>query len=275
MEKIVNYSVLLTVYHKEKAANFRQALESIVTQSKPTNDFVIVADGPLTTELDAVLDEYQKKYSYINIVRLSENKGSGFASQAGLKHIKNDVLAKMDSDDISIPERMEKELAKINEGYDVVGGSIAEFEDDPNIIFSVKRLPQKQEDIIAFSKKRNPICNVTVMYKKSQIEAVGGYADLVVLEDYTLAIKLIQHGAKVTNLPEVMVKVRANKEQMVRRTNKTLIRNLKQLRKYMLDTKYISRSEYHRYNFQSFIFLITPPFVKRFLYKHLLRDKAE
>lgn len=275
MKQAQNYSVLLTVYHKEKAEYFRQALESIVTQSLPTNDFVIVADGPLTIELDAVLNEYQEKYSYINVIRLPENKGSGFASQAGLKYIKNEVFAKMDSDDIALPDRMAKELAKINEGYDVVGGAIAEFESDPEHVFSVKRLPQNQDEIIAFSKKRNPICNVTVMYKKSQIEAVGGYADLVVLEDYTLAIKLIQHGAKVTNLPDVLVKVRANKEQMIRRTNKTLIHNLKQLRKYMLATKYITKSEYHRYNIQSFLFLITPPFVKKFLYKHLLRDKAK
>lgn len=275
MDEFRNYSVLLTVYYKEKAESFAQALESVISQSKPTNDFVIVADGPLTPELDAVLEEYAQKYSYINVIRLPENKGSGFASQAGLLHIKNEVFAKMDSDDIALPDRMEKELAMINQGYDVVGGAIAEFEEDPNVIFSVKRLPQNQDDIIAFSKKRNPICNVTVMYKKSQIEAVGGYNDLVVLEDYTLAIKLIQHGAKVVNLPDVLVKVRANKEQMVRRTNKTLIHNLKQLRKYMLSTKYITKSEYYRYNFQSFIFLITPPFVKKFLYKHLLREKAE
>lgn len=274
MSEFNNYSVLLTVYHKEKGEYFRQALNSIIAQTKPTNDFVIVCDGPLTPELDNIINEYSTKYSYINVIRLMENRGSGFASQAGLKHIKNEILAKMDSDDISMPNRMEKELDMINRGFDVVGGSIAEFEQDPSAITSIKTLPEKQKAIIAFSKKRNPVCNVTVMYKKSQIEAVGGYADLVILEDYTLIVKLLQYGAKVINLPDILVKVRANREQIIRRTNQTLIRNLKQLRKYMLTTKYINRFEYHLYNFQSYLFLITPIFIKRFLYKNLLRKKA-
>lgn len=273
MKKYDNYSVLLTVYAKEKPEYFKDSLESIVTQTKPTDDFVIVADGPLTIELEKVLSEYQKRFDYIHLVRLKENHGSGYASQEGLKYIKNEVLAKMDSDDISFPYRMEKELAKINEGFDLVGGAIAEFEIDPSKISGIKRLPEKQEDIIKFSRRRNPICNVTVMYKKSLIEAVGGYSDLVVLEDYTLAVKLIQNGAKVTNLQEVMVNVRANKDQMVRRSDKTLLKNMKQLRKYMLRTGYISKFEYRRYNFETWLFCITPPFVKRFLYRVFLRKK--
>ncbi len=273
MKKYENYSVLLTVYSKEKAEHFRAALESIVTQSLPTNDFVIVADGPLNDELDEVIKEYQEKYSYINVVRTKENRGSGHASQEGLKHIKNEILAKMDSDDISLPNRMEKELAKINEGYDVVGGAIAEFEDDPSKITRVKRLPEEQKDIIKFSKRRNPVCNVTVMYKKSLIEAVGGYNDLYVLEDYTLAIKLLQHGARFINLQEVLVNVRSNIEQMERRSYKILKHNMKELRRYMLKTNYITKCQYLRYNCQTSIFLSMPPFMKKLMYKLFLRKK--
>lgn len=273
MKQYENYSVLLTVYDKEKPEHFVTAIESIVNQTLKTNDFVIVADGPLTFELDAILEQYTGKYPYINLIRLEKNKGSGYASQQGLKHIKNEVLAKMDSDDISVLDRMEKELAKINEGYDVVGGAIAEFSSDPNKIEGIKRLPQKLEDIIKFSRRRNPIANVTVMYKKSMIEQVGGYQDLVMLEDYTLAIKLIQSGAKVINLQEVMVNVRSGREQMIRRSNKMLYKNMKDLRKYMLDTKYITKSQYFCYNFQTWIFLSTPAFMKKILYKAFLRKK--
>lgn len=273
MKHYENYSVLLTVYEKEKPEYFKAALESIVNQTLKTDDFVIVADGPLTPELDSILEQYINEYPYINLIRLDENRGSGYASQQGLKHIKNEILAKMDSDDISVLNRMEKELAKINEGYDVVGGAIAEFSSDPNVIESIKRLPEKQEDVIKFSYRRNPIANVTVMYKKSMIEQVGGYNDLVILEDYTLAVKLLQSGAKVINLQEVMVNVRSNKEQMIRRSNKMLYKNMKELRKYMLNTKYITKSQYFRYNFQTWAFLATPPFLKRFLYKVFLRKK--
>jgi glycosyltransferase involved in cell wall biosynthesis len=273
MGRYENYSVLLTVYYKEKAEYFSLSLESIVSQTLPTNDFVIVCDGPLSEELNDVLKSYQSKYSYINVVRLPENRGSGYASMEGLKHIKNEVLAKMDSDDIALSDRMEKELAKINEGYDVVGGAIAEFESDPNVVEAVKYLPEKQEDIIKYSRKRNPIANVTVMYKKSMIEAVGGYNDLIILEDYTLAVKLIMSGAKVTNLQEVMVKVRSNRAQMVRRTTMMLYKNLKNLRKFMLLNKYISKREYHLYNFETWVFCIIPPFMKKFVYKIFLRRK--
>lgn len=268
-----NYSVLMTVYYKEKAQYFRQSIDSIIHQTLPTDDFVIVADGPLGDELNAVLAEYQEKYNCIHVYQLAENRGSGPASKEGLKHVRNEVLAKMDSDDIAVSHRMEKELAKINEGYDVVGGAIAEFSDNPDDIISVRMPPQNHQEIVKFSKRRNPISNVTVMYKKSQIEAVGGYPELYLLEDYTLAIKLIQNGAKVFNLQEVMVKVRSNQTQMKRRGDKYLKVHLKNLRKYMLDTKYITKFEYHRYNIEAFFFLATPYWLKRGIYKLFLRKK--
>ena len=105
-----NYSVLMTVYYKENPTFFETAIESILNQTLKTNDFVIVADGPLGEPLEAVLRKYESNPIF-TIVRTPENKGSGAASQAGLPYIKNEVFAKMDSDDISVPERMEKELA--------------------------------------------------------------------------------------------------------------------------------------------------------------------
>ncbi|MDY0345178.1 MAG: glycosyltransferase [Bacilli bacterium] len=267
------YSVLMTVYYKENPHHFRVAIDSIINQTLPTNDFVIVADGPLGEDLDAVLQEYQAKHDFIHVYRLDTNRGSGPASKEGFKHIKNEVLAKMDSDDIAVANRMERELEKINEGYDVVGGSIAEFVDNPEDIIAVRMPPQNHEEIVKFSRRRNPISNVTVMYKKSQIEAVGGYPELVLLEDYTLAIKLIQNGSKTFNLQEVMVKVRSNQRQMKRRGDKYLKVHLKKLRKYMLETKYITKCQYHRYNFEAFFFLATPYWLKRVLYKLFLRKK--
>lgn len=266
-----DYSVLMATYYKEEPAFLDAAINSIVSQTKKTNDFVIVCDGPLGKELNDVLEYYSSRYKYITIIRLSENHGVGFASQKGLQNIKNEVLAKMDSDDISLPDRMEKELAKINEGFDLVSGSIAEFEEDPNNPHSVKVMPQNQEQIIRYSKKRNPFCNVATMFKKSMIEQVGGFSDMNVAEDYTLGIKLIQAGARCYNFPDVLVNVRADKKQIARRSGRELFRNLKKLRKYMLDTKYISRHQYNLYNFESWVFCYSPSWIKRLLYKMFLR----
>lgn len=265
------YSVVLTVYAGEKPIFFDMSIQSLLNQTVKSNDIVVVCDGPLTDELNAVLEKY-KNNSSINIVRLSENHGSGYATQKGLEATKNEVVARMDSDDISVPSRMEKELNAINGGLDVVAGWIAEFNEDPSNPFSIKKMPSGGKNIIKYSKKRNPFCNVTFMYKKSKILAVGGYADLMYNEDYTLGIKCLQAKYNCDNLSEVLVNVRASDEQIKRRGNKQVRKNVKLLRKYMLKTKYINVFQYLWYNFLTDIFCLMPGFIKRFLYRKFLRQ---
>ena len=265
-----DYSVVLTVYAGEKPEYFELSIESLLKQTKASNDIVVVCDGPLTGDLDAVLKKYEGLKNF-NIVRLSENHGSGYATQKGLDATKNEVVARMDSDDISLETRMEKELKAINNGLDLVAGWISEFDRDPEKPFSIKTMPCGSKKIIKYSKKRNPFCNVTLMYRKSKILAIGGYADLMYSEDYTLAIKCLQANYKCDNLQEVLVNVRANSEQIKRRGNKDVRRNVKNLRKYMLKTKYINVFQYLWYNFLTDIFCLLPGFAKRIVYKKLLR----
>ena len=271
--KYLNYSVLMCVYYKEKPEFFNEAILSILNQTLKTNNFVIVCDGPLTRELDEVLLKHVSENKEITVVRLEKNQGVGAASQFGLQYIKNEVLAKMDSDDIADEHRMERELEIINSGFDVVGGAIAEFIGDKNNIVGVRMPPEKHYDIVQFSKKRNPVNNVTIMYKKSQILEVGGYLNANFLEDYTLDIKLIQHGRKFYNIQDIMVFVRTNDDQIKRRGDKKLRKGFKALRKMMLRDKYITRGEYIKYSFEGFMFMIMPGFIKKFLYKKYLRKK--
>jgi glycosyltransferase involved in cell wall biosynthesis len=271
--KYIDYSVLMTVYYKENATSFKTAIDSIINQTKQTNDFVIVADGPLNEDLYAIINEYSNKYNFINVIKCKENLGSGSASKEGLKYIKNEIFAKMDSDDIAMPDRMEKELQKINEGYDVVGTAMSEFIDNPTNVIGIRMPPENHDDIVKFSKKRNPICNVTIMYKKSFIEKVGGFGNTVVIEDYTLNIKLIQAGARYYNIQEPLVNVRSNSDQMKRRGDKIVKKSLKDLRKYMLKTKYINFFEYCLYNAEALIFLSSPVWLKRIMYRLFLRKQ--
>ena len=105
------YSVLMSVYFKESPEYLRTSIESIRGQSASTNDFVVVCDGPLTSELDAVLEEEQEKFgSVLHVLRLEKNEGLGNALNKGLKLCKNELVARMDSDDISRPERCEKQI---------------------------------------------------------------------------------------------------------------------------------------------------------------------
>ncbi len=265
-----DYSIVLTVYAGEKPEYFELSIDSLLKQTKVSNDIVVVCDGPLTEALDAVLKKYENLKNF-NIVRLKENHGSGYATQKGLNATKNEVVARMDSDDISLRTRMEKELAAINNGLDLVAGWISEFDDDPSKPFSTKIMPLGLENIIKYSKKRNPFCNTALMYKKTKILAVGGYADLRYNEDYTLGIKCLQANYKCDNLQEVLVNVRANREQIKRRGNKQVRKNVKKLRKYMLKTKYINVFQYLWYNFLTDVFCLLPGFTKRIAYKKLLR----
>lgn len=268
-----NYSVLMCVYAKEKPQNLDEAILSVLSQTVLTNDFVIVCDGPLTNELEDVLKKYQNNNSFIKIVRLEKNSGVGAASQYGLGFIKNEVFAKMDSDDICHEQRMEKELNIINSGFDVVGAGIAEFIEEKSNIVGIRMPPEKHVDIVKFSKKRNPVNNVTIMYKKSQVLKAGGYLNANFLEDYTLDIKLIQNGSIFYNIQEPLVFVRTDQNQIKRRGDKQLRKGFRKLRKMMLEQKYINIFEYFVYSIEGFIFMIMPSFIKKRLYKKFLRTK--
>lgn len=265
-----DYSVVLTVYEKENSVFFESSLLSILNQTKQSNDIIIVCDGPLTDKLNEVLNKF-KHLENINIIRLETNHGSGYATQKGLENAKNEIVARMDSDDISLPNRMEVELDAINNGLDVVAGWISEFDSNPEEPYAVKQMPSGLDNIIKYSKKRNPFCNVTFMYKKSKILSIGGYADLMYSEDYTLGIKCLQANYKCDNLPMVLVNVRAGDSQIKRRGNKQVRKSIKGLRKYMLKTKYINVFQYLWYNLLTDAFCIMPGFFKKILYKRVLR----
>lgn len=271
-----NYSVLLCVYFKENADYFDAAVSSILSQTKPCDDFVIVCDGPLTESLDAVINKYQTAYkNIIRVLRLKENVGPGKAAHEGFKICKNEIVARMDSDDISLPNRMELELSRINEGFDVVGGAIKEFNEDENDTMPIKYQPESHADIIKLAKKRNPINHVTIMYKKSMVEAVGGYNNFRLGEDYSLVISLILNGAKCSNIQEVAVKVRMGNGQISRRSGKLLRHNLHELRKIMYQHHFISYGQYLRYNFETNVFTLMPNGLRKWMYKHFLRKRKK
>ena len=171
-KKYSNYSVLMSVYYKEKAIHLDESMQSIFNQTILTNDFVLVCDGTLTSELDTVIGKYQKKYpNILNIKRLKTNKGLGNALNEGLNLCKNELVARMDSDDIAKIDRCEKELNAFNnnQNISIVGSAIEEFVENTNQVVNIKRVPSDYLEIIKFSKKRNPFNHPSVMFKKSDI----------------------------------------------------------------------------------------------------------
>ena len=192
-----NYSVLMSVYGREQADFFRLSTQSILAQTMPTNDFVLVCDGPLTEPLDKVIAELQETHSDIlHIIRLENNQGLAKALNRGLQACKNELIARMDSDDVAVPNRCELQLRKFRENPElaIVGGEIDEFEKNPDNVISHKKMPHTHEEILRYAKTRNPFNHPTVMYRRSVILAAGSYPDHILHEDYALWSQLLLSG---------------------------------------------------------------------------------
>lgn len=218
----MDYSVLMSVYHKEKAEFFRASLESMFRQTAAPEQVVVICDGPLTEELDEVLAAFQKEYpETLTVHRLAENMGTGFAANIGLKLCRNELIAKMDSDDISYLNRCEKQLAAFQKdpALDLLGGYVSEFEGDISNEKAVKKVPVFHKDILKYAKRRNPFNNQTLMYRKSKALACGGYTCNTRCEDYDFVTKMMIGGAKCRNLPSCLVHYRLDAGAYERRRN--------------------------------------------------------
>lgn len=161
-------SVLLSVYYKENVHHLSQALDSILHQSVPPTEVILVKDGPLTEELETVLARYQQQYPLLHTVSLPVNQGLGKALNEGLKHCRYPLIARMDTDDIAKPDRFEKQLQVFEQHpeVDICSAWIEEFEDTPAHILAVKKLPETHAEIQRYARHRCPINHPVVMYKR-------------------------------------------------------------------------------------------------------------
>lgn len=241
------YSVLMSVYHKEKPEYLKQAIESIQMQTLSTNDFVLVCDGPLNEPLDSVIAAKQQEMGEsLHVVRLAKNGGLGNALNEGIKHCKNELVARMDSDDIAYPDRCEKQIAVFNTHSEVsiCSGIVEEFTTDPNTVDTKRMPPETNEEIVEFAKKRNPFNHPCVMYKKSAVEAVGSYQDFYLLEDYYLWLRMLMAGYQGYNIQEPLLHMRAGSEMYKRRAGWKYAKTQMRLFKYMKDSGFIGNGQY-------------------------------
>ena len=271
----MNYSVLMSVYAKEKPEYLEECLRSVYASSFPSDDVVIVKDGPLTPELDGVLEEYAKRYPTFHVIALEENSGLGIALNYGLDHCKNELIGRMDTDDICMPERFETQVKVFEEDPDasVVGGHITEFIDTPDNIVSMRKVPSDPDELRKYGRKRNPVNHVTVMFKKQDIIEVGSYQKVtdVGYEDYDLWIRLILAGKKIVNVDKVFVNVRVGKDMYKRRGNKKRLKTALFFRKKLWKMGYYSFFHYVLYSVETIAFCCVPSFVRKFLYENVLR----
>lgn len=214
------FSVLMSIYCKENPKYFNRAMLSIWDEQtiKP-NEIVLVQDGKLSNELYKVIEEWKNKLGEVlKIIPLEQNVGLGNALNEGMKYCSYELIARMDTDDISLLTRFEKQLEIFkNRDIDICGSWISEFDSDEKKIVSYRKVQEKHEDIVIYSKIRNPINHPSVMYKKLSVKNAGGYKKMMWFEDYYLWARMILNGAKFYNIQEPLVNMRAGYAQLERR----------------------------------------------------------
>jgi glycosyltransferase involved in cell wall biosynthesis len=241
------FAVILSVYRNDRAKYVKRALESIWhIQTVRPSQIVLVIDGPVGEDVLTVITEFQIACPVLKVVRLPENVGLGNAMQIAIKEVDYEVVARMDSDDISIPERFEQQISffEKNSQIDVVGGDISEFIGEEDHIVAYRRVPETDQDIKAYMKKRCPLNHVTVMFKKTAVMKAGGYIEQFWNEDYYLWIRMAQCGAIMANTGTVLVNVRTGKDMYSRRGGIKYFQSELFLQKYMLRAKIINVPTY-------------------------------
>lgn len=210
------YSVLMSLYKKENPDYLRLALDSMLNQTIVPDEIILVEDGTLTDELYIVLDEYDE---HLHRVKNEINLGLGLALNVGLKECRNELVARMDTDDCSKPDRCEKQLQRFADKpyLAIVGSHIDEFVGNINNVISQRRVPTTSEEIFEFAKRRSAFNHPTVMYRKSKVLAQGGYADLKRNQDVDLFGRMLFSGEKAENIDEALLWFRSSDELARRR----------------------------------------------------------
>lgn len=241
----VKFSVAMCVYGGDNPEWFKVAVDSILDQTVKPSEVVLVVDGPVPSELEKIITTYGTLPCF-KIVRLETNQGHGNARRASLDNCTHDYVALMDADDISRPDRFERQLA-VFEGdseLSIVGANITEFVGEPANIVGKREVPSEDAEIKQYLRKRCPMNQVTVMFKKDDAEQVGGYIDWYCEEDYYLWLRMYLAGMKFANVDDDLVNVRVGKEMYSRRGGLLYFRSEAKLQGYMLKNKIIGLPTY-------------------------------
>jgi glycosyltransferase involved in cell wall biosynthesis len=220
---VVQISVVMATYKGELASNLKQAVDSILTQTLAPFEFVIVGDGPLPDDQLRVIDDAIAKAAFpVRFLQLDENVGRGRARNFGIACCTSEFIALMDSDDISLPNRLAVQAAFLqeNSGVDVSATLTEEFDEDdhPGAAAIVKTCPESHEGIHKALRLSNCVANPTLLFRKAYWNQVGGFPDFrEINEDYLFYFRLISAGAKFACLPVVLLRVRIGRQQRLRR----------------------------------------------------------
>lgn len=269
----MQYSVLMTVYGKDNPDYFKLALNSMINQTIKPDEIVIVKDGEITNSLQQVINEAQKKYKKIVQVTLENNLGLGLALNEGLKICTNELIARMDSDDISELNRCEKqlELFKNDKDLDIVGCPVREFVDTLDNVVGYRNVPLTNDEIHKYARRRDPFNHPSVMYKKSKVLKVGGYGNYRKNQDTDLWIKMLHDGCRAANVNEYLLNFRFDENTYKKRKSWINTKLLIDIRLNGYKIGFLSLWDFLIVACAQLAMFIMPEFVQKFIYKNILR----
>ena len=270
----MSFSVLISVYHKESPLFLREALDSVLGQTLPPGEIVLVEDGPLPQSLEEVIDEYAGCYPQLfKIIPLKENRGLGPALTEGIKHCSFDLIARMDSDDIARKNRflLQMEYMERHPEVTALGGQLMEFRDTPGDLYQLRRSPLKPGDVLRFSRKRNPMNHPSVVFRKKDILSVGAYDPIRYFEDYHLWLKLLRAGFHLANLEETLLYFRVGNDMIGRRSGYAYARDELAFFHKAYRGKLIGKGDYLKAVLTRFPLRLAPKGILNFIYQRKLR----
>ncbi len=274
---MISFCVLIPVYRNDKPEDFRAAVKSISeTQTITPNEVLIIVDGPIPEPLRQTIVGLQKEISYMRILWQKENKGLGTALRIGVEHASHELIARMDSDDISMPDRfrLQLEMFEKDSELSIAGSDITEFIGTPDNIVARKAVPTENGKIKNYMKSRCPFNHVTVMFKRSEVLKVGNYQDWFWNEDYYLWIRMTMAGCKFANISEPLVNVRVGKDMYARRGGMRYFKSEAGIQRYMYGHKLISLPRYVvNVAIRFIVQVLMPNNIRGFIFQKLFRSK--
>lgn len=273
------FSALSSIYHKENPVHFDACMQSIWDKQtlKPT-EIILVEDGPLTSDLDRIIAMWKAKLGdVLHIIKLPENVGTGKAKNIGLQACNYEVVCIVDTDDIYVSDRFEKQVNFLEQHQDVVivGGQILEFAEDISNPSGKREVPLSNDDLINYAQRQSPFNNMTIAYRKSKILDAGGYQHHLWMEDYNLFLRIIAQGYQISNLPDVLVYARIDNGMHGRRKGFKYIKSEKQLRDLKKQLKIQSPFYANIYFIVRSSFRLMPANLLGKIYNTFLRKKVE
>jgi glycosyltransferase involved in cell wall biosynthesis len=268
----MGFSVLMSVYEKEKPEYLMAALESLQNQTLQADEIILIEDGPLTEKLEYIIEQFGKCCNCLRTYQFPENVQLGRALQKGVELCSNELVARMDTDDIAEPDRfrMQYEYMTQHPNVSVLGGWMEEF-NDQGTYTRVKQMPEENERIRTYGKYRNPVNHMTVMFRKTDVLEAGNYRHFPYLEDYDLWSRMMAQNMEFHNLPATLVKMRNNNNVYERRGGIAYFRRYAVLRKQQRQEGLLSGREYAAALLLTFGMTLQPVFLRRLVYQRILR----